>query len=551
MSLFSIGLSGMHAAQNALLTTGNNINNAFTPGYNREITQLAEQDGRRGVTVVNVERQFDRYVSAQLNDATSASTALKTYDNQISQIDDLLADREAGLAPLIQSFFSSLEDLASAPSDPAARQGTIGNADTLSAQFRSFDAYLEDMQQGINGQIKDEVVQINNQTKQLAQLNREIGLARARSGEAPNSLLNQRDQVVAQLSERLDVKLSVQDGKSYNLTLSSGEPLVTGTRSFSLEAMASSTDPERIVVGVRDAGGNAAELAPGTISGGTLGGLTHFRSETLDDTQNQLGRLAISLAEGFNEQHRKGADLNGNLGEDMFKIGDPQAFASDRNGGRARVDSIAIDDYKELRATDYEIRINDNSPADASGFTIQRKDNGQKLEAGSDFTFDSANRTLSFGGVKLGFDGGTLNQGDRFEVQPVRHGAGGMENRISELDKIAAGIPDADNGTGDNRNALELQSLQNEKLVGGNASVNQAYSGLISDVGNRTSVIKVNLDAKQGLTEQLYAVQQSQSGVNLNDEAANLLRYQQFYQANAKVIEIGSTVIDTILGLRT
>ncbi|NLC20532.1 MAG: flagellar hook-associated protein FlgK, partial [Halomonadaceae bacterium] len=117
--IFSVGLSGLNAAQNALNTTSNNISNVYTPGYNRELTILGQSRADAGVQVNDIQRQFNQYVASQLNASTSASSALRTYGNQISQIDNLLADREAGLAPLMQNFFSSLEDLASAPSDPA------------------------------------------------------------------------------------------------------------------------------------------------------------------------------------------------------------------------------------------------------------------------------------------------------------------------------------------------------------------------------------------------------------------------------------------------
>jgi flagellar hook-associated protein 1 FlgK len=110
-------------------------------------------------------------------------------------------------------------------------------------------------------------------------------------------------------------------------------------------------------------------------------------------------------------------------------------------------------------------------------------------------------------------------------------------------------ISDATATPGDNRNALELQSLQERDAVGGSATLSGAYASIVSDVGNRTNITQVNLDAQQGLTEQLEEVQQSQSGVNLDEEAANLIRYQQFYQANAQVIETGSTILDTILGV--
>src|SRR5690606_30523661 len=145
--------------------------------------------------------------------------ALRSYQTQVSQIDNLLADDKAGLAPPMQHFFSTLEDLASSPSDPAARQGVIGAAETLAAKARAFYDYLQDMQVGVDGQIRDEITQVNNDAEQIALLNREIALAKARHGEAPNSLLNQRDQLVAQLSERINVKLTVQDSGTYNLTI--------------------------------------------------------------------------------------------------------------------------------------------------------------------------------------------------------------------------------------------------------------------------------------------------------------------------------------------
>ncbi|SFT55982.1 flagellar hook-associated protein FlgK [Halomonas saccharevitans] len=643
MSIFSTGLSGLNAAQNALATTSNNISNVFTPGYNREVTILGQTStGGGGVQVNDIQRQFNDYVAAQLNAATSKSSALETYANQVGQIDSLLADREAGLAPLMQNFFSSLEDLASAPSDPAARQGVLGSADSLSAQFRSFDGYLQDMQQGINGQIADEVTQINNTTEQLAGLNREIALARARSGEAPNGLLNQRDQLVNELSERMDVRLNIQDGKTYNVSLPNGQPLVAGTQQFKLEAMDSPVDPQRTVLGYRDSAGSLVALDEDTVTGGTLGGLMDFRAETLDKTQNQIGQMAVSLAVAFNQQHANGVDLDGEPGGAFFDIGQPRAFSAKGNDGSAEVVGAAFDtaNIDQLKTSDYRIRVTSAPPSGPADFDVTRLDGGGKLDI-SELSFEDPNgngtdATLSFGGVTLTFDDtASMAQNDRFDVQPVRRAAGNLESAIADLDKIAAGslvhgdtdaikdyqaepgqalasgnapwslsvtdtgggsfeivaTDDAGNaatgapftgmepgdeitvdgitltlgeledgqtltldanatGSGDNRNALALQDLQDESIVGDSASLSGAYGAMVSDVGNRTNIVQVNLDAQQGLTDQLKAVQQSESGVNLDEEAANLIRYQQFYQANAKVIDTGKTVIDTILGLR-
>ncbi|MGP8289896.1 flagellar hook-associated protein FlgK [Vreelandella zhanjiangensis] len=642
MSMFSVGLSGLNAAQNALNTTSNNISNIFTPGYNRELTQLGEGRVGGGVQVNAIERQFNTYVANQLNSAKTQSSALETYNNQVSQIDNLLADRAAGLSPLMQGFFSSLEDLASSPSDPAARQGVLGTANTLSAQFRSFDGYLQDMQSNINSQIKDEVTQINNTTEQIAGLNKEIALARARTGEAPNSLLNQRDKMVSDLNERMDLRLNVQDGKTYNISLPNGQPLVTGTNSFKLEAVPADSDPQRTVVGYRDGGNNLTKLDESTIKGGALGGLMTFRSETLDKTQNQIGQLAVSLSVAFNEQHKKGVDLDGEQGGDFFSVRAPQGYANEKNIGNADVTvTFDADNIDQLKATDYTVRFEGNAPV------VTRNDTGQVVEFDQE-AWDNGNE-LKFGGISVEFNGNT-QAGDRFEIQPVRRAGNGMEVNIADVDKIAAGDAGLDDeggsplnsfkstgnldvsglstasgafsenkkyqlrvdeegtltltpdaritvdgavfdaaedklsagdtvvidgisftldelpgedatatltvsqniiaATGDNRNALALQELQSKSVVGGSASVSGAYASIVSDVGNRTNITQVNLDARQGLTDQLRAVQQSESGVNLDEEAANLIRYQQYYMANARVIDTAGTIMDTILNLR-
>ncbi|UYG00050.1 flagellar hook-associated protein FlgK [Halomonas sp. GD1P12] len=540
MSMFSTGLSGLNAAQNALSATSNNISNLFTPGYNRELPKLSEAGVGGGVRVDAIERQFNTYVANQLNNAKTQSSALETYNNQITQIDNLLADREAGLSPLIQDFFSSLDALASSPSDPAARQGVLGAADTLSAQFRSFDGYLQDMQNNVNNQVRDEVTQINNTLEQIADFNREISLARARTGQAPNGLLNQRDQLVSDLNERMDLRLNVQDGKTYNVSLPNGQPLVTGTSSFKLEAVQADSDPQRTVVGYRDGGNNLIKLDESTIKGGSLGGLMSFRAETLDKTQNQIGQLAVSLSVAFNEQHKQGIDLNGEGGQDFFNIGQPQAYSYPNND--AEVTSIAFDveATDELRATDYTVRFDESGEP-----SVTRKDNGQAVDVSEGW--DSATNTLAFGGIRMEFSAQPAN-GDRFDVQPVRRAGAGMETAFNDLDKIAAGEEAA---SGDNRNARKLQDLQGENIVGGRASLSGAYGALVSDVGNRTNITQVNLEARQGLTDQLRAVQQSESGVNLDEEAANLIRYQQFYAANARVIDTAGSLLDTILNLRS
>jgi flagellar hook-associated protein 1 FlgK len=537
MTLFSVGLSGLGTAQQALRATSNNISNVNTPGYSREQAMLAEEKSG-GVRVEQVQRQSDKFVNAQLNASVEKASSLEVYSNNMSELDRLLADPDAGLAPIMQNFFNSMRDMASSPANPAARQGVLGTAQTLSAQFRAFDSHLEDKRASVNGQISSEVEQVNNIAEQVAILNKEIVVSRARTGEEPNSLLNKRDDLVATLSTKMGVRLSIQDGGSFNLSLPNGSALVAGDQSFNIEVMESSQDPLRLVVGYRDSAGNLTELPEKDIRGGSLGGIMAFRSEQLDKVQNELGRLAVSLGGAFNEQHKAGVDLNGDPGENFFFIDKPRVLDNTTNATTPML-SAEFTDTKDLTGKDYDLKVTDA----ATGEFMVRRSDGESFTV----TMDGANQ-IEFEGVRLtvGAPGGlTLN--DRFTLQPTRGSAGYLSVEIDDIVEIAAA---QSTSSGDNRNALALQDLQSENIIGGRASLTQGYAALVGDVGNSSSVAKVNLEVQNSLTGQVREVQQSISGVNLDEEATNLVRYQQFYQANAKVIQIATTLLDNILNIR-
>lgn len=532
MSIMNIGITGLNAAQTALYATSNNISNVYTPGFNREVVLLSNSN-TGGVTVNGVSRQFNAFVSERLNSANGNLASLTAYKSQANQIDNLLADPDAGLAPLMQKFFGSLGDLAGSPAEPAAREGVLGNASSLTAQFRSFDSYLNDMQRGINGGIRQEVFAINTMAGQIAALNKEIAMASAATGQSPNALLNQRDQLVAELSTKVDVRVNVQDGGSYNVSIGNGQPLVTGDTAFSLEAIQSSSDPERIVVGYRDSANGLVEYREDQFRSGSLGGMLNFRRDNLDKIQGQLGQLAVTMAQSFNEQHQAGNDLNGNPGGDFFSLGAPSSFSNANNSGSANL-NVSITNLSELTASSWDLTRT------ADGWVATKRDSNERINVAPD-----ADGNFNFGGVQVSLNG-TAEVGDRFRINPVQRAARDFHVAISDISLIAA----ANSGdSGDNRNALALQDLQSARLVSGNASFSQAYGAIVSDSGTRNAVVNANLAAQQGLTDQLKALQQSESGVNLDEEAANLIRYQQYYQANAKVIEAGMTALDTILSI--
>lgn len=220
----------------------------------------------------------------------------------------------------------------------------------------------------------------------------------------------------------------------------------------------------------------------------------------------------------------------------MFSLGQTVTNSNQQNAGTATATTTIVDP-QALLATSFDVKQT------ATGFEVRRLDNGKQVAA----TFDPGTNTLSFHGLEVTFDAGTLVDGDSFRVSPLREQTGNFELLLTEGAELAAA---QSNASGDNRNALALSQIQGEALVEGNATLSQSYGAMISSLGNQINVVQANMAAQQGLTEQLEGLQQSESGVNLDEEAANLIRYQQYYQANAKVIETGTTLIDTILSIR-
>lgn len=538
MSLYSIAMTGVNASQTALSTTSKNITNVNTSGYSRQLTNLASNANGGGVKVVSVDRQYNAYITNQVNQSNSTLAALTQNQNQLSQIDSLLGDTTSGVSVMVQNFFASLQDLSSAPADPAARQGVLGTADNMTTQFRSMDDYLNDLGQQVNTSVNSEVTQVNTLTSSIADLNKQISLARAKSGEEPNALLDQRDELVAQLSTHINVTVDVQDTGTYNISFANGLSLVAGFTSSNLQATASNANPTQTVVSYRDSSNNLVEVRDSSISGGALGGALKFRNEGLAQAQNKLGQLGVSIAMAFNEQSAKGIDLNGDVGGDFFSIGTPKSFSNERNTGTADL-SGSFTDASKLGSDNYNVTY-----SSTTGYTVTNATTGK-----TEGTFAVGTTSFDVGGMTLNVSGAPAD-GDKFLIKPYEDALQSMETAITDVDKIAAGQAGGSTGTGDNRNAAAFYDLQNARAVGGNATFNQAYAALVTDTGNRSQVIALKISTQQGISDQLSAVQQSTSGVNLDEEAVNLLKYQQSYQASAKIIDTATTLIDTILGIK-
>jgi flagellar hook-associated protein 1 FlgK len=248
--------------------------------------------------------------------------------------------------------------------------------------------------------------------------------------------------VLSDLSKQVQVSV-VKQGDSFNIFIGNGQPLVVNNLSFQLAPVASTTDLSRMEVGLVQPNGPPVQLGENSITGGALGGLFDFRSQSMDPAQNALGRIAIGLADTFNAQHMLGVDQNGAVGGTFFNAGSPVVSQSTLNTGTGTL-SATIDNVSKLTTSDYRITY------DGTNYTLTQLSDNSILYKGPDFTYPatvppaaqlpSVQSMAESVGLSLDLTG-TPNPGDSFMVKPTAAGATTFNVAITDPTKIAAAAP--------------------------------------------------------------------------------------------------------------
>ena len=751
-SLFQIGVSGLNAAEFALTTTGENISNVSTPGYDDENVVTAEATGINtgagflgsGVDVQTVARAFNQLLTTQLNQAQSQGSSLTENGQLLGQLNSIFGSPTAGLTTSISGFFNGLQTLATGTSSvAAARSAFIGDATSLADQLNNVSQQFTALNQNINQAITGNVTQVNTLATQIAQLNVQIQTATANGqGQPPNQLLDERDQAVSALSQLVGTSV-VTSGNSINVSIGSGQPLVQGAQAFQLQAVASPSDQSQttIAYNANPSGGGTPTILPDTsLTGGTLGGLLTFRSQSLEPAETSINALAASIAGAVNQQNELGVNEAGQQGGPLFSIPGPNVIANANNTGTGAVTASVINPGSppsdnltlSFTGTNYTVRdqttgatttfptgttfpvsafgvninltgtlnagdsfnIQPNAGA-AGGIALTTSDPSQIAAAApvlaSASTNNTGNGTITQGTVSAAYFsqaigtelsgntgsgtisvvtssatatpltapvtfqftagppgtytavpatavtitvggttstipagtaipytsgetvnisgqsftlGGTPATGDSFVVQPNAPLSSTTTLTYSASSKSLSGFPpgevvtevvngvsttfappvssvpyngsattlsfggisvtvggtpkDGDtftiapsDGTSDIRNASALAALQSAQVAGnGTETIGTAYSVLVSQVGTQASSVTTANTAQTALISQFSTQQQSVSGVNLDQEAANLVQFQNIYQANSKVIAVATSLFDTILALQ-
>jgi flagellar hook-associated protein 1 FlgK len=313
----SIALSGLSISQEEMATTSNNVANANTPGYSREVTDIAAgapiNEGTlsygTGVVLEKIQSLRDPMLLIQINQTTQQNSSLNSSLTQLQQIQTQFASSTSGIGADISNFFNALQQLSPDPSDLTLRQAVLTAANTLATDFNNTASSLQTQSSNIDQNVVATVSQVNSLTSQIASVDQQIGVLQAGNPNADTgTLVDTQNNLIQQLSALVDVQV-IPTGQGITVATSNGTALVSGSQSFALTTQLDN-GVQHIFAGIAD--------ITGSLSGGSLAGLIQVRDQEIPRIGGSLDQLAAGLANGLNAANAKGFDLNGAVGGNIF-----------------------------------------------------------------------------------------------------------------------------------------------------------------------------------------------------------------------------------------
>ncbi|AVV85980.1 flagellar hook-associated protein FlgK [Shewanella putrefaciens] len=635
IDLLNIARTGVLASQSQLGVTSNNIANANTAGYHRQVATQSTLESQRfgnsfygtGTYVDDVKRIYNDYAARELRIGQTTLSGAEASYGKLSELDQLFSQIGKMVPQSLNSLFTGLNSLADLPADLGIRSSTLNDAKQLANS-------LNQMQSSLNGQLTQTNDQITGMTKRINEISKELANLNLELMKSPNQdaiLLDKQDALVQELSQYAQVNVIPQDNGAKSIMLGGSVMLVSGEIAMTMDTKTGNPFPNELQL-MSSIGSQSVSADPSKL-GGQLGALFEYRDQTLIPASHELDQLALGIADNFNKMQQQGLDLNGQVGANIFRdINDPlmslgRVGGYSNNTGNATL-GVNIDDTRLLTGGSYELsftapasyELRDTETGGITPLTL----NGSTLEGGAGFS--------------INIKAGAMASGDRFAIRPTAGAANGITVEMTDPKGIAAASPkitaDAANsgntqvkltqitnrsaanfpitgseltiqldttaipptyeafdasGTslgaaapytppsisafgftfevdstaaasndrftfnlafaeGDNSNAVAMAKLSESKVMnGGKSTLADVFENTKIDIGSKTKAAEVRVGSAEAIYQQAYARVESESGVNLDEEAANLMRFQQAYQASARIMTTAQQIFDTLL----
>jgi flagellar hook-associated protein 1 FlgK len=630
-SALNIGSRALNANLAALQVIGHNIANVNTDGYSRQSVNMVSSGYQalggnyygKGAEIGTVTRTHSAYLTreAQLASAVAASDTERLQ--RLQQLETLFPTGTSGLGSAVNDMLNAWSDVASSPTSLPARVVALARGEELAGRMRDTAGQLDALAYNGQQQAQSTVEGINRLAQDIALVNQRIIENQGQTGE-PNDLMDQRDALMAQLSQYVQTTTIAADDGSLSVFVAGSQPLVLGRTANALALQRDPVDATQSnIVFVQ---GGVTQNLPESAIGGKLGGLMSFLRQDLPGMQNELGRMALAVSASMNTQHRLGVDLAGNTGGNFFvPPADATAMPAVTNTGNAQI-RTTVSDPSALKASDYRIT------ATGSGFDIVRMSDGTTSSVGA--------LPATVDGLEFQLDAGGASVGDSFLMRPFAAAARNLQMALSAPNQLAVASPVLVSPASGNSGGVAIESLfalePSANLTdpvtltfladgsftatglgpgnpppdnagppasynytpgqpiqfngwsltlrgtpaagdsfgitaapagstaqnGGNAramlalrdrptfdgvSMTDGYGNLLSRLGTAVQGAQFASSFSAQIATSSENARAAVSGVNLDEEAARLLQFQQSYQAAAKFLQVAQNAFDTML----
>lgn len=572
----------------------------FDPLYRPDL-ERPERAGMigQGIDVQSITRirdeMLDQRITAQQNQESYWDTRSKYY-TMIEQIYN--EPDEVSVRSNMDKFWESWQELSVNPESQAARQAVVTRGESLSDSIKSKWENLMGVGSLINSDIDSTVKQINSYANQIAAVNSEIVRSRG-IGDNPNDLLDRRDLLVDKLSKLANITTDRRDPDEFMVHLD-GKVLVQGgvARNFDLVSLTDNNGYEKLVW--------ADTREDASVSGGTLGALIELRDVDVRNEIQSLNTMTMNFSDLVNDVHRNAYGANNVTGLDFFT---QHSFVENVKGNFDRNGDGVLDHSYIFRFTGTTTlnpqeqigfegvmtfsgpsgnvqvpyhptdtvetvinRINDsngevkayldrNNNLVLKGTTAQNVENPDfviRHVEDSGFFLTGYSGILAASGADGAYDFARADAvdslaGAQFAVSPVLNPAGYIEvNGVikNDVKSVAAAFRD-DSGNvnaGDGRAAVEIASIRNTKvMIGHERTLDDYFADSVTNVGLKGEQAENNLKSHMAIMNDLRTMRDSISGVNIDEELSDIIKFQHGYNAAAKFVTIWDSLIDTVI----
>ncbi len=561
MSIFGsigIGVRGLGASQLALNVLGQNISNANTEGYSRKRVDLSadtrndERFGEvgYGVEIDRISRITDDFLELQIRRELTEQGVFTSLDAGLERIENILTEpSDAGLNEAMDKFWASWQDLANNPEDPASRDVVRSTAFVLQDKFHTLARQLEELRNSQDEDIEGRVNEINGIAKEIYALNEEVAVMEIRGGRA-NDSRDRRDHLVQQLSKIVDVD-TVEDEQGRITLTTAGNVLVGPATVIELELTRQTV--------VAEDGDKTSEVSIHFANtkkfyeprGGELQGLFEMRDVIIPRFEGFINELAATFVQEVNEIHNTGYNLNGNTGVNFF-------MATQTRAENIQVSASIAENGHNIAAASGGTTVGPINTLAPFGTTIPDPLVSRVIDLKS---LDSNYRDLVAGSVEITMGAETLEAGagndyivdhefGTITFLNYDHFSGGEAIDI-EFRYNSAGF----SGPGDGTNALSIAQLRDSFTMGEDVSGNpiktmgEFYSGFIGVLGIERNQAQSNVETRAYLVQQFNSRKAEISGVSLDEELGDMIKFEHSYQASARYISTINQLLDTLMNM--